>query len=319
MREQAARWFTVMHDASVDDAQRGQFETWLTSRASHAREYAALEALWLRLESAQTWNELAHGLERKRMSRRHVIKRGAGMLLLAAFGSGSAGYLYLRHATVLQLARRSETAKTLSFTVADGSIVVLGAASEAEIDYSRTQRKVLLRRGEAILDVAHDVERPFVVRAGAARITVLGTRFAVNQLADKIRVSVERGQVQIETGVFWRRQLLLLGAGEVAELTPRPDEPARLVKVQRDVSAAFAFEHGFIDLQAADLVEVATILSRYRTMPVRVVGGRIGASPRVTASVNAADVESFLLRALPRMAPIRVTSAPDGTILLAPA
>ncbi|MEJ0035763.1 MAG: FecR domain-containing protein [Gammaproteobacteria bacterium] len=320
MREQAAQWLTLMHDAAVDDAQRSQFERWLASDASHAREYAALESLWRRLDGAQTWNDLADGLARKRISRRQALKRGAGMLLLASAGLGSAGYMYWRDATLLQLARRSDIGKTLRFAAADGSTVVLGAASETLLRYSHTRRNVSLQQGEAIFDVARDADRPFVVQAGAVRVTVLGTRFAVSRLVDRVRVSVEHGQVRIETGSFWRRQGLMLGAGQVAELTAVPNEPARLEKTRADVTAAFAFEHGFIDLQGADLAELASIFSRYRSMPVRVAGGRNGvADPRVTASVNATDVEGFLLHALSRMAPIRVTRAPDGTILLAPA
>ncbi len=313
IREDAARWFTRMHGAEPDDPERGRFEAWLASNPAHAREYVAFEDFWRRLDDARSWETLDQGLERKRARRRQLLKRGLGAVLLAALG-GEAAWRQWRDAVVWQIAVDSETGQTRREILDDGSQISLGAASEAEVACSRAGRRAVLRRGEAAFEVVRDDDRPFVVDAGDVRVTVRGTRFAVTRLTDRTRVSVDHGRVEVETGPFWRRQRLLLQDGEVAELRHPGTEAGRLIRVEYDAARAFAFEHGFIDLQNAGLAEIATTFSRYRKAPV-VLAGPASSDSRITASVNVADVEGFL-RLLPKMAAVEVRFEPDGKAVL---
>ncbi len=61
---------------------------------------------------------------------------------------------------------------------------LLGAARRVIRDCLReqrdTRRTVRLLRGRAFFDVARDPDRPFTVEAGDARVTALGTAFAVS-------------------------------------------------------------------------------------------------------------------------------------------
>ena len=58
-----------------------------------------------------------------------------------------------------------------------------------------------LVRGRGRFEVAPRPERPFSVRAGDVTITVLGTVFTVERVADWIGVSVARGRVLVDWGV----------------------------------------------------------------------------------------------------------------------
>ncbi len=324
IREEAARWFTRMRNAAIDHPERGRFEAWLASDPLHAREYAAFEAFWQRLDTPQGWETVDRGLERRREQRRRLLKRGLGGMLLAVVVGKAAHWQWLG-VPVWQLARQTGTGGILRESLADGSRLTLGAASEAVVTYTRSERKVFIHRGEAAFDVIRDPERPFVVEAGGATVIVLGTRFAVSLLADRTRISVDHGRVRVETGPFWRRRFVLLEEGEVAELAVPREEASQdaltwepwepLAKVRRDAAGAFAFEQGFIDLQGAGLAEIAETFSRYRNAPVRAAPGHGGNEPRITASVNVADAESFLYL-LPRMAAVEVRQGTDDAILL---
>lgn len=313
VREEAARWFTRMRDAEADDPERGRFEAWLASDAAHAREYAAFEDFWQRLDNAKGWETIDQGLDHKRAERRRLLKRGAGIVLLAGL-AGEAAWWQWRSAAVWEIALDSDIGQTRRDVLDDGSQLTLGAASAVEVIYTRAERRVLLKQGEAAFEVVRDSDRPFVVDAGAVRVTVLGTRFAVNRLIDRTRVSVDRGRVQVETGPFWRRQRLLLQDGEAAELRHPGAEAGQLSRIQYDAAGAFAFENGFIDLQNAGLAEIASTFSRYRKAPV-VLAGPASSDSRVTASVNVADVEGFL-RLLPKMAAVEVRFEADGKAVL---
>lgn len=313
VREEAARWFTRMRDAAVDDPERSRFEAWLARDPAHAREYAAFEDFWQRLDKPQGWETVGQGLDRKREQRRRLLKHGLGVFAVATLG-GEAAWWQWRHAAVWEVALRSEIGQPRRQILDDGSQLSLGAASEADIVYSRAERRIALRQGEAAFDVVRDTERPFIVEAGDVRVTVLGTRFAVNRLVDRTRVSVDHGRVQVETGPLWRRQRILLQDGEVAELALSANAEAQLTRVQQNAAGAFAFENGFIDLQNAGLAEIAATFSRYRKAPV-VVAGPPGHDSRITASINVVDAEGFL-RLLPKMANVEVRFEGDGKVVL---
>jgi transmembrane sensor len=93
-----------------------------------------------------------------------------------------------------------------------------------------------LARGRQRFDVVPRPQRSFVVRAGDVSVTVVGTVFTVERIADRIGVTVERGRVLVD----WRTGRRTLAAGEsgwfppllvedrapAAEPTPAHDRPA---------------------------------------------------------------------------------------------
>ncbi len=315
IRKEAARWFARMRSAAPDDPLRGRFEAWLTAHPLHAAEYAAFDALWQRLDSTERCDALADLMEERRRSRRRFVKSGtAGLLLM---GIGVEAYRYRRQNEPLwQAGWQTAIGQQVQHqSLKDGSVVVLNAGTQIEVMYSRAERRIELRKGEAIFDVTKNANCPFVVQAAAARVIVLGTRFAVNKLPDSVRVSVERGSVRMESGRIWNRQQLMLQAGQVGELELTGDQEGSIHSVQRSAADAFAFERGFIMLDMARLTEVAEVFSRYRAEPVRVAPGRPDADPRITAAIRTADVERFL-NVLPRMVPVAVRRD-KGAVLLA--
>lgn len=313
-KTEAARWFVRMQDAEPDSPLRGQFETWLMSNPAHAQAFGAISHLWDQLESNTGLAALAGMLDQDKMQRdqrRRVLKRG--LLGLFLF-SGTAGLAYRQWQDwpLLQFAEFSGVGKVRRFSLDDGSELTLGAASSIEVHYSRGERSVALLAGEALFDVARDEQRPFVIDSGVARITVLGTRFVVSRWDASVRVSVERGRVEVASGPFWRRQRLELAAGEVAEVVATGQQPA-LQRVARDASDAFSFTQGSLSFSNASLGEMAVTLSRYRRQPVQVSPGAEHAPP-ITAVVQTRDVEGFL-HSLPLVHPV-VVAERDGVTWL---
>jgi transmembrane sensor len=194
VREDAARWFARMRNAEVDDPRRSLFESWLTSDPAHAREYAAFEAMWRRLDDLQGWETIDRGMT-QRGKRRRLLKGGLGAAVLALVGG--LGRWWWLDAPVWEMAWQTGKGEIMHEILNDGSRLALAAGSEASGVYTRRERRVSLKRGEAAFEVRHDPAWPFVVDAGELRVTVLGTRFAVSRLAGRTRVSVERGQVRV--------------------------------------------------------------------------------------------------------------------------
>lgn len=317
VRDDAARWFTRMHDAAPEHPERGRFEAWLAASPVHAAEYSAIAEVWQDFETTASTQALARALERRtasqRADRRKQLKRGLlGVVLAIGCGFlGQRAWLQEAGQPSMPLARSTGVGEMLEQALPDGSEVLLDADSALEITYSADRRAVSLQRGAAIFDVAREPERPFVIDSGPAQVTVLGTRFVVNRLDDRVRVSVEHGRVRLAAAGMTDAPPLELLAGEVGEV-PRGEAPRKL---QRTAADAFAFRRGTLVFDEAPLAEVAEALSRHRRRPVHALGAA-SAAPRVTAVVQLTDIETFL-QALPHIAPVDVREAAAATRLVA--
>jgi transmembrane sensor len=126
--------------------------------------------------------------------------------------------------------------------LADGSVATpLDSASAIALrENSERRGDRRSRRGRGRFDVAPRAERQFSVRAGDVTITVLGTLFTVERVADRIGVGVERGRVLVEWATGSRR----LDVGEsgwfppLATTEPVPVARKRHVPAHRIAEAA---------------------------------------------------------------------------------
>ena len=85
----------------------------------------------------------------------------------------------------------------------DGSSAMpLDNGSEiAVLEQTPTHVGLSLTRGSGRFEVAPRPERSFAVRAGDVTITVVGTAFSVERIADRVGISVEHGTVRVEWGL----------------------------------------------------------------------------------------------------------------------
>jgi transmembrane sensor len=79
----------------------------------------------------------------------------------------------------------------------DGSRVHLNASTRIHVHFHGQFRDVVLERGEALFEVAHDRSHPFRVIAGGATAQALGTQFGVRLEAGRIEVTVKEGRVAL--------------------------------------------------------------------------------------------------------------------------
>jgi ferric-dicitrate binding protein FerR (iron transport regulator) len=99
-----------------------------------------------------------------------------------------------------QLTKVKSANAVLTDTLKDGSIITLNQYASIEYDraFSGTERKVKLK-GEAFFSVAPDKQKPFIVSANNAVITVVGTSFNVKAIDSLTEIIVETGIVQVRT------------------------------------------------------------------------------------------------------------------------
>lgn len=305
LRKTAARWFIRMKDAEPDAPERTQFESWLMQSHAHQQEYASFSQSWDGIDSISELKAMAQAKQvsnfikkekRTKKIKKMVAVLGTSLVILVTGLIGHQQYREWQALPTMQLASKTNASQIVTQQLDDGTNITLNASSKVEITYYRNQRHVQLNQGEAIFEVAKDVDRPFIVETDTTKVTVLGTRFAVDKLNSFVRVSVDHGKVHVESKGL--QGGVLLGNGQVAEV------PRNAAIQLKNTSAAdyFKFVDGLIVFNQADIYEIAEVLSRYR-------GGKIKAQgpshEKISAIIESKDGEVFL-NTLPQIANVKV-------------
>ncbi len=140
----------------------------------------------------------------------------AGLLLFAG------GLYWMRAHTYDEISAQFTSFETpagqrVSMNLSDGTHVWLNAGSRIEypVVFDRNVRRVKVS-GEAMFEVTHDADRPFIVETFASNIEVLGTKFNVE--ADESRAlfstTLLEGRVKVTSG----EQHVILQPDEVVSL-----------------------------------------------------------------------------------------------------
>ncbi|MCA1861478.1 FecR domain-containing protein [Janthinobacterium sp. HSC-3S05] len=184
--EQAARWIVQLSadDPAERDMARAGFTAWKAADPLHATVAAGMENLLLQLSAVR---EPAGGDHRPARAALAAIAPKRRRLRQLAAASAVAvlaltGTLALGERPAYLLADlRSPTGQWQTHTLADGSQITLAGNSAVNVRFNGGERHVELVRGDILVNVAKDAQRPFIVDSKQAAIRALGTRFTVRR------------------------------------------------------------------------------------------------------------------------------------------
>ncbi len=315
LKKTAARWFIRMREAEPDSPERTKFEAWLMESPIHQHEYENFAQSWDDIDSLPQLTAMAKAKEVDRFMnkerRTQKVKNVAAAISICiiVFFMGLGGisqYQAWQASPTTQIASLTKKAQITTSTLEDGTEVTLNANSNIQVTYYRNRRHVHLHHGEAIFKVAKDTNRPFVVETDTTIITVLGTRFAVNKLSKFVRVSVDHGQVRVESKNV--ADTKVLSRGDVVEV---PNYQAIQL---RNYNAAdyFKFASGVIVFNQSDVHEIAEVLSRFRKGNITVKGA---SQEKISAVIDAKDTETFI-DTLPKIANLTVVGSAHQKVIL---
>lgn len=186
--EQAAHWIVRLSadDAAERDMAQAGFAAWKAADPLHATVAAGMENLLRQLNAVR---EPAGGDHRPARAALAAIAQKRPRQRLRQLAAASAvavlvltGALVISERPAYLLADlRSPTGQWQTHTLADGSRLTLGSDSAVNVRFNAGERHVELVRGDILVDVAKDAQRPFIVDSKQAAIRALGTRFAVRR------------------------------------------------------------------------------------------------------------------------------------------
>jgi len=318
---QAAEWFATLHDEQLCEAERQRWRDWIAASPAHARVWERVNAIsqpFARATGAAPPQALRETLAKAQSAgRRHTLRLlslggvmiGTGLLLRYTLPWQSWQHAY----AVAHADHRTSIGERRHLALPDGTQLDLNTATAVNVDYGPSLRRIVLLAGEILIDSAPDnalPSRALVVDAAGARLTALGTRFAVRGDARDGHVAVFEGAVRISLANGVQLEVV---AGQQARFAAEGIAP--------DGSAELARESWTRGQLVADDLSLAAFvgeLSRYTPVAItvspqaaqlRIVGAYPIAQPARDIPVILAALESAL--------PIRVERTPAGGIVIA--
>lgn len=323
----AAEWHT-RREQGLAPGEDAQLRQWLAASPAHAAAFERLDQSMALLRSlpadalAAAARPAPHAPRRAAPARawrlpRPALAAACGVAMLAA-GLGWHQWQAWQQPTFTH-GYATQTGQRLDATLPDGSKLLIDAGTRASVALYRDRREVRMEQGQALFQVAPDSERPFVVQAGPARVTVVGTRFSVRYRQDgtergQVSVAVEEGRVRVaaadteataappvELAAGQGVQVSPGGAvGAVAELPPGTVAPWR---------------KGMVFFQNTALGDALRELERYGPTGLVVRDPAVAALP-VGGSYRL-DRPADFARVLPHILPVRLVAGADGTTEIA--
>lgn len=310
-RREAAAWFARLKQRHVAAEDVQAFSAWRRS-PENAHAFARIEAMWDAAEvlshdsdmAEMTLAAAARGVRRHRPSFERVWKpAAAGLAALVLLIGGGVWFLHQPQVYATGVGERRVV------QLADGSTVTLDTSSRVAARLRGRERRLDLVAGQALFDVRPDAARPFVVSAGDARVTALGTRFDVRRLGGDVRVVLVEGRVRVDAHKGGEPRSWTLRPGQ--QVAPNAPAPAVLPV---DAARATSWTTGRLVFDRTPLATAIREVNRYSKTRIELQASSV-ADIAVSGAFDTGDVEGFV-SALTELYPVSVVSSDDGVIVL---
>jgi transmembrane sensor len=335
--DQAAAFVARAYSGQATHADVQALEQWLAEDESHPRCYQAALDTWDELRVLEPYADKIEQEVLPVKPKRHAWLSVAAVLLLSIAG----GWQYYvtqccEQQAPLLSSYVTQTGEQKIVSLDDGSVITLNTNSRLLIDFSEEHRRVIMERGEAFFDVAHDNSRPFIVDTGVRSVTVLGTQFDLKKFGFDLEVAVVKGQVAVHAS---QEQVTPdLDAASLPVLDPQVDSrSAKRYKLTAGVSARFSgdpsdimkvvgshrienvnrypsWRYGTIRFKNQPLYEVVRELNRYTKTKVLIEDVNI-MRKRVNGVFNLATVDKEVQNLDKSLPFLKVSRFPDRIAL----
>ena len=191
-RAEAAAWVVKLHGPDRNPGLEAAFRDWMSADAENCRQFERVTSVWDDARGIPVGGlaRVAH------WNRSTGIRRWAtaAVVLVALGTAGLWGYW-----AWLENVYRTAVGERRVVHLDDGSHLSLNSDTQLVVKFSREQRRVVLWKGEAYFEVAHNANRPFVVSAGGHDVTAVGTSFQVRYDSGVTAVTLVEGTVIVSS------------------------------------------------------------------------------------------------------------------------
>jgi transmembrane sensor len=310
---EAADWFARLNRRTLSMEDLERFKAWRADPDCRAA-YGRIEGLWRDSQALAhdpdivALRETVPDRRRAPSGRRRILWAGAAVAAVAA--AGVLGLTLLDRPTVFV----TGVGETRTLRLADGSRLSLDTDSRVEVLLEADRRRLVLRHGQALFDVASDPARPFVVRAGDLSVRAIGTQFDVRVLEGGARVTLVEGRVVVDDAAERR---WTLAAGERLEAAGAGAAPVVARLAPDAMAAATSWTTGRLLFEATPLSEAVAEINRYAQEPIRLAAPGFETRP-LSGSFDTGDPAAFA-EAVAAIYGLRLARTDAGLVLRPPA
>jgi transmembrane sensor len=285
---EAAAWVARLQSTPRDLATEAALKAWLNGDATRRDAFERATEVWAIIPGAAAVDlrDTTHEPSPAHIGRMvtHLLALAASLLLV--FG-GPAWWMTHRPLTYATRLGEQEVA-----TLNDGSRIALNTDTRVEVNYRPDIRQITLEQGEAMFDVAHNTQRPFIVAAGDKRVRAVGTSFIVRRIGGDIEVTLLKGKVAVTDAKPSRART----APEPTILTPGErliaDKDAPVAIDMPPIDNVTAWRRGQIVFDATPLSKAVAELARYGGPQINVPDPRLASMP-VSGVFSTNDTAEF--------------------------
>lgn len=163
--------------------------------------------------------------------------------------------LKIANSTISYATLTTPLGRTQKLALSDGTIVWLNAGSSIKFPtlFNRSVRSVEIM-GEVYFEVAHNKEKPFIVKVGNQEIKVLGTHFNINAYLNEgeVKSTLLEGSIEINGNTILKPGEQYMG-GHISKV---------------NTEASVAWVNGMFHFDHADIYNVMRQLSRWYDIEV---------------------------------------------------
>lgn len=203
MNETREDWIGRYLAGEGSTEERGAFMKEIDINPALQDQYLALKKVWdlsTLPDSGHEWNtdEAWKSLNNKikpvlhvtHMRRRSVLPWAIAASLLTLILSS---FFFWSNNKPVKYTYDSGSTKPLELV--DGSKVFLNKGASINVYSFSKKRRIVELTGEAFFDVVNNNNKPFIVQAGATSTEVVGTKFNLRNIADRVSLYVSEGKV----------------------------------------------------------------------------------------------------------------------------
>jgi transmembrane sensor len=265
LNAEAAAWLARAGADTWSDQDQTQLDAWLAESRGNRVAYWRLEAAWSEAARLAALRPTAAQVKSGPRIPMLLVRVAAVVGIAAILSAIGANYVLTPRVNSYSTGIGGHETLKLS----DGSRIELNTNTQIRLANVDGTRQVWLDRGEAYFQIKHDAAHPFVVIAGARKITDLGTKFLVRDDTKNIEVALLQGRVRFDNGghagplqsVSLRPGDVIMASAESVSVTRRP---------VKELESALAWRRGLLVFNYTTLADAAAEFNRYNAKKITI-------------------------------------------------
>ena len=316
--EEAGKWVARMGDGLSHDEEMA-LAKWLSKSRRNYEEFMELARLWDSMDSLTRLADICPEPPQTRVAMGTGVKWLVAASVLLVFsvlfmtGKYDISDQDAQTQTIVAAEPVIDYETTIgeqgTYTLSDGTEIVLNTNSRALVSYTPSNRLITLLQGEMHVSVAHDSSRPLSVIVGDRIVQAVGTEFNLEITEDQvIELIVSEGVVIVgvldspvdntanKTPIILTPSSTLVAAGQEVSIGAgdfNPEEIEAEVIESDEIAIRLSWRDGNIIFQGESLEEAISEVERYTSMQF-VFLDEDAKKVRVAGMFKAGDVEGLL-------------------------